>query len=104
MDFPIITSNPPNTPRERGERLPQVTPEAPHPQRTALSQTIFIKGYTPIGNNDFIDVEFQEVFDHKAPSSNLSKWPDRSLRNAINLYYKAAQGKRLNPHTIDLYV
>ncbi len=57
-----------------------------------------------MGKNDIIDVEFQEVFDQKAPSNNLPKRPDRLPRNAISFYYKVAQGNRPNPHTIDLYV
>jgi len=88
---------------EGGNDWTQISPEPLNPKNNP-SQTIFIKRFRPVVKNDYIDVEFQEVFDQKTPSSNLPKGQTGLPRNAISFYYKAAQGNRPDPHTIDLYV
>ena len=104
MDFPLIPYGSLCNPlRERVERLPQVTPDVPLSPKTAPTQTLFIKDFTPIRNTNFIDVEFQEGFDN--PSANLPNWPDFRLRNAFNRYYQATEREQQKTlSTVDLFV
>lgn len=105
MDFPLIPSRSSHLPfRGKTDLLPQPSPESSPVPQTASNPALFIKGFSPIGNTHFIDVDFQEI----SHQLNLSKkdpgWPDFRLRNAFSQYYNAGQKKQQKHHIIDLYI
>jgi hypothetical protein len=104
MDFHLIPSRSPYLPfKEKPELLPQPSPESSPVPPPVSTQPLFIKGFSPIGNTLFIDVEFQEIGDPLDLSNQFPRWPDFRLRNAFSQYHNAAQKKQRNYHTIDLY-
>ena len=105
MNFPLIPSGSSQRPfREKTDLLPQPSPESSPAARTASAPTLFIKGFSPLGNTRYIDVEFQEIADPLDLSNRFPHWPDFRLRNAFSQYYNLAQRKPQKQHTIDLYV
>jgi hypothetical protein len=104
MDFPLIPSRSSHLPsREKPDLLPQPSPESSPVPQPASTQTLFIKGFSPIGNTLFIDVEFQEIADQLDLSNKFPHWPDFRLRNAFSQYHNLAKKKQPTQHTIDLY-
>ena len=104
MDFPLIPSRSSHLPfREKTDLLPQPSPESSPPLPVASTQPIFIKGFSPIGNTLFIDVEFQEVVDQLDLPNQFPRWPDFRLRNAFSQYHNVAKRNRRDQHTIVLY-
>jgi hypothetical protein len=104
MDFPLIPSRSSHLSfKEKTDLLPQPSPESSPVPQPASTQPLFIKGFPPIGNTLFIDVEFQEIGDPMDLSNRVPRWPDFRLRNAFSQYHNAAQKKKRNYQTIDLY-
>lgn len=100
MDFPLIPSRSSHLPfRGKTDLLPQPSPESSPVPQTASNPALFIKGFSPLGNTLFIDVEFQENLPDRIPN-----WPNYRLRNAFSQYHSAGQKKQQKHHIIDLYV
>jgi hypothetical protein len=105
MDFPLIPSRSSHLPfRGKTGLLPQPSPESSPVPQTASNPALFIKGFSPIGNTLFIDVEFQEITDRLDLPNRIPRWPDFRLRNAFNQYHNAGREKQRQQHIIDLYV
>ncbi|MBI4763154.1 MAG: hypothetical protein HY787_00925 [Deltaproteobacteria bacterium] len=105
MNFPLIPSRSSHLPfRGKTDLQPQPSPEtSPVPQKVS-PPTLFIKGFSPIGNTLFIDVEFQEIADRLDLPIGIPRWPDFRLRNAFNQYHNAGQEKQRQQPIVDLYV
>ena len=105
MDFPLIPSRSSHHPfREKTDLVPQPSPESsPNPQAPS-TQALLIKGFSPIGNSRFIDVEFKEMADPIELSNRFLSWPDFRLRNAFSQYHNLSQRKQRKQHTVDLYI
>ena len=104
MNFPLIPSRSSQRPfREKTDLLPQPSPDLSPAVRTASTQALFIKGFSPIGNSLYIDVEFQEIADQWDLAKRFHHWPDFRMRNAFSQYHTAAQRKQRQQHTVDLF-
>jgi hypothetical protein len=104
MDFPLIPSRSSHHPfREKTDLVPLPSPESSPPAKQVSAQPLYIKGFSPIGNTRYIDVEFQEISDPWDLADRFAHWPDFRFRNAFSQYHNTAGKNRPNQHTIDLY-
>ena len=105
MDFSIIPAGLPLFPLEERDRRKRSDPRGITPIPWAgPPQNILLKGFKPVGNTIYIDVEFDEIIYAGGSTSNRTVRPNLPLQKALNLYSKAAHEKQPPKHTIDLVV
>lgn len=67
-------------------------------------QKLQVKGYHPIGNSRYIEVELPDS-DIGLPDRSFLLWPNYQTRTAFTRYHAAAEGVPPKTfHTVDLFV